>query len=261
MAPEPGVSEQVRRAGARPGVVAQAGQPASGVALGWQAGLRRRQGRGCGQPWRFSARPWCSPPRARGCCTCPPHPPTPPTHPHTHTHSLSPAPPTRLATLCAQQDEAEQTPLPFEPRRTPSISAALELAGGLHPEAPIAGAHAPSPGTTQKWGVYVSSRLGPPGRWPAVVGGLHTQGWRHRAGRQHAGQGCGWPVRPPVLPLEALQAAAQQAVILPATHFAPELEDSPCPPDLPPCRSSAAATRSSGLGGWTASAQPWLQTW
>ncbi|KAL4430143.1 hypothetical protein ABPG77_004925 [Micractinium sp. CCAP 211/92] len=73
----------------------------------------------------------------------------------------------------SEQDEAEQTPLPFEPRRTPSISAALELAQGLHPEAPIAGAHAPSPGTSQKWGVYIKR-------------GGYQQQWFGRLDRQRA---------------------------------------------------------------------------
>ena len=52
------------------------------------------------------------------------------------------------------QEEGEA--LPFAPRQTASVALALELARGLPPDALLYGAHTPTPGTTQKWGVYVS---------------------------------------------------------------------------------------------------------
>jgi len=54
-----------------------------------------------------------------------------------------------------QAEAGEQ--LPYEPRQTPSVVEALRVAAELPPDQHILGAHAPSPNTNQKWGVYVSS--------------------------------------------------------------------------------------------------------
>ncbi|KAL4434169.1 hypothetical protein ABPG75_000610 [Micractinium tetrahymenae] len=90
----------------------------------------------------------------------------------------------------SEQDEVDQAPLPFEPRGTPSIRAALELAMALHPDVTIPGAHAPSAGTTQKWGVYIK-RSGYQQQWfgrldrpRAAVAADVVMTWQGRLARQ-----------------------------------------------------------------------------